>query len=531
MNTVNTFSVKDDSIFPIVKVITNEREFQFVMKEERSLFRGLQQSGQEIFAPCGGTGRCGKCKVQVVEGELPITTQDRVFFSQEKLDSGWRLACEAVPVGDLTIRLGWEKEQNMEVQTDFLGELDAVYSQKGYGIAIDIGTTTLAAQLVNLSSGQILGTQTKLNHQRTFGADVISRILAATQGKEQAMTTSIRKDLFNLIEKLCTENHMAIEKISKIMVAGNTTMIHLLMGYPCDGLGRAPFTPYEIRTIHVTSQDLVTDDRLKANVCICPGISAFVGADITSGICALGMEKSEGICLFIDLGTNGEMALGNKEKLLVTSTAAGPAFEGGNITYGIGSIPGAICNAEFENDKLAVKTIQNMPPTGICGTGVIEIIAALLKKGIIDETGLLENMWFEDGYPVAIGENGAHIVLTQEDIREVQLAKAAVRGGIGTLLHRYGITADQVDHVYIAGGFGYALDDEKAIQIGMFPKEFSGKVKAVGNSSLGGAVKLLLDTDAICDAKKIADLAQEVDLASDEVFQKAYIDAMYFESL
>lgn len=301
------------------------------------------------------------------------------------------------------------------------------------------------------------------------------------------------------------------------------------MGYPCDGLGRAPFTPYEIRTIHVTSQDLFADDRLKANVCICPGISAFVGADITSGICVLGMEKSEEICLLIDLGTNGEMALGNKEKLLVTSTAAGPAFEGGNITYGIGSIPGAICNAEFENDKLAVKTIQNMPPTGICGTGVIEIIAALLKKGIIDETGLLENMWFEDGYPVAIGENGAHIVLTQEDIREVQLAKAAVRGGIGTLLHHYGITADQVDHVYIAGGFGYALDDEKAIQIGMFPKEFSGKVKAVGNSSLGGAVKLLLDTDAICEAEKIADYAQEIALASDELFQEAYLDAMYFK--
>ena len=170
-----------------------------------------------------------------------------------------------------------------------------------------------------------------------------------------------------------------------------------------------------------------------------------------------------------------------------------------------------------------------MPPTGICGTGVIEIIAALLKKGIIDETGLLENMWFEDGYPIAIGENGAHIVLTQEDIREVQLAKAAVRGGIGTLLHHYGITADQVDHVYIAGGFGYALDDEKAIQIGMFPKEFSGKVKAVGNSSLGGAVKLLLDTDAICEAEKIADYAQEIALASDELFQEAYLDAMYFK--
>ena len=524
-----------------VKVVTKEKTFQFVIQEESSLLSGLQLAGQEVLAPCGGNGRCGKCKVQVVEGELPITTQDRVFFSQEELEQGWRLACEAVPTNDLTIRLGWENEQQMQVQSEFKGNMDvshikiADYATENirfkeiYGIAIDIGTTTLVVQLVNLSNGQILGTHTGLNHQRSYGADVISRILAATQGKEHTMTTSIRNDLSNLIEQLCMDNHVEMEQIVRIVMAGNTTMIHLLMGYPCDGLGRVPFTPYEIGTIHVSSKDIFEDTRLEAEVWICPGISAFVGADITSGICALEMEKSEEICLLIDLGTNGEMALGNKEKLLVTSTAAGPAFEGGNITCGIASIPGAICNAEFENDKLVIKTIQNAKPMGICGTGVIEIIAALVKKGIIDETGLLDDMWFEDGYPVAIGCNGEHIVLTQEDIREIQLAKAAVRGGIETLLHHYGITADQVEHVYIAGGFGYALDHEKTVRIGMLPTEFSGKVKAVGNSSLGGAVKMLLDEDAISDAEKIVDFVQKVDLASNEVFQKEYIDAMNFE--
>ena len=537
----------------IVNVITEAETFEFVMEPERSLLSGFQEAGLKIYAPCGGSGRCGKCKVQIVEGELPITTQDKEVFSQEELNKGWRLACEAVPTGHLTIRLGWISEQNIKVQSEFLGNIDSVYgavtdnltdnirnnmkdekaqmnSQDGYGIAIDIGTTTLAVQLVDLSSGQILGTQTGINHQSAYGADVISRILAATQGKAHAMTASIRKDLSNLMVQLCIANSVEMEQISKIVIAGNTTMTHLLMGYPCDGLGRVPFTPYEIGTIHVMSKNLFEDVRLEAEVWICPGMSAFVGADITSGLCALQMEKEEEICLLVDLGTNGEMALGNKDRLLVASTAAGPAFEGGNITYGVGSIPGAICNAEFDKDKLVIKTIQNQAPAGICGTGVIEIIAALVKKGIIDETGLLEDMWFEDGYPVAIGGSGAHIVLTQEDIREIQLAKAAIRGGIETLLHHYGITAEQVGRVYIAGGFGYALDDKKAIEIGMFPKAFSGKVKAVGNSSLGGAVKMLLDADAICEAEKIAALAQEVNLSSNEIFQNAYIAAMCFET-
>lgn len=544
MNTVSNLISKDDAVFPIVKVITKEGDFEFLMKEQDTLLKGLRKAGRNVLAPYGGIGRCGKCKVQVLEGELSITSQDREIFSKEELECGWRLACEAMVTSHITVRLGWENEDNMKVQSEFFHERKRSHDvvtddekdteiftsfSKSYGIAIDIGTTTLAAQLVNLLNGQILGTQTGLNHQRAYGADVISRILVATQGKEHAMTTSIQKDLCNLMEQLCTENSVEMEQITKIVIAGNTTMTHLLMEYPCDGLGRAPFTPYENGTIHVLSQDLFVDNRLKAKVWICPGISAFVGADITSGMCALRMGKSEEICLLVDLGTNGEMALGNKEKLLVTSTAAGPAFEGGNITYGIGSIPGAICNAEFENDKLVIKTIQDKEPTGICGTGVIEIVAALVKTGVIDQTGLLDDMWFEDGYPVAIGGSGEYIVLTQEDIREIQLAKAAVRGGIETLLYRYGITADQVEHIYIAGGFGYALDYEKAIQIGMFPTEFSGKVKVAGNSSLGGAVKMLLDADAICDAEKIVDLAKEVDLASDAFFQKAYIDAMNFE--
>ncbi|MBR3811870.1 MAG: DUF4445 domain-containing protein [Agathobacter sp.] len=515
-------------INPRVKVLTEEGTFEFIMKEEVSLLNCLLQAGRDVIAPCGGTGRCGKCKVQIVEGMLPITNQDKEFFSKEELDCGWRLACGAVVTEDLTIRLGWKEEKDIQVQSEFIAYTEKPYAQIGYGIAIDLGTTTLAAQLVDLSSGQILGTQTGLNHQRAFGADVISRILSATQGKASAMKNSIRNDLYHLIEQLCDGNQVEITQLTKIVIAGNTTMIHLLMGYPCESLGQAPFTTYEIGTLKLMAKELFQDERLQAKVWIAPGISAFVGGDITAGLTALKMDESKDIRLFVDLGTNGEIALGNKDNLLVASTAAGPAFEGGNISCGIGSIPGAICSAEFENDRLVVRTIYNKMPTGICGTGVIELVAAFVKRNVIDETGLLDAVWFEDGYPVAIGENGEPIVLTQEDIREIQLAKAAVRGGIETLLYRYGITAKEVDKVYIAGGFGYALDFKKAVSLGMFPEEFLGKEQAVGNSSLGGAVKILLDLDAISKTERIAKFAKEVDLASDEFFQNAYINAMYF---
>ena len=212
----------------------------------------------------------------------------------------------------------------------------------------------------------------------------------------------------------------------------------------------------------------------------------------------------------------------------MTSTAAGPAFEGGNITWGTGSIPGVVCGGHLENGKLYIRTIQGQPPVGICGTGVVELTAELMRNEEMDETGRLEDDWFETGFPIAKNSHGEQICLTQKDIREIQLAKAAVRGGIETLLGRYGITAEQVEQVFVAGGFGYRLDYEKAMEIGMFPKEFSGKIQAVGNSSLRGAVRLLCDPDRMKEAVDTAALAEEIDLSSDAVFQEAYMDAMFY---
>lgn len=214
---------------------------------------------------------------------------------------------------------------------------------------------------------------------------------------------------------------------------------------------------------------------------------------------------------------------------MATSTAAGPAFEGGNITWGVGSIEGAIAGVTIENGAAVVCTIGDKNPTGICGTGVVESVAELIKAELVDETGCLDDDYFDDGYPLAVMEDGTKIVLTQQDIREIQLAKAAVRAGVETLFLRYGISKEAVDHVYLAGGFGFKLDCQKAIEIGMIPEEFSGKIEAIGNSSLGGTVKCLLQEDGWERASAIGSRSEEINLSADKDFNQFYMDCMFFE--
>lgn len=503
--------------------------------QNENLLELIRKQLGTVPALCGGRGTCGKCKIQVLEGKLPVTTQDEALFTQEELQHGYRLACRACLNGEVTLRICWDTEETMEVQTAFgknvseNAEHDAGHGYIKYGIAIDIGTTTLAGQLVSLEDGEVLATEALLNRQRMYGADVISRIQMDLDGKGQILTNLIRECLKEMIGKLCEKGNISKEILERITLAGNTTMIHLLMGYPCESLSRAPFTPYHIEQICVSADTMFTDMSKSTQVVIYPGISGFVGADIVSGICALDMMQEKEVNLLVDLGTNGEMALGNRNRLIASSTAAGPAFEGGNITWGTGSIPGAICGASIENGVLSIQTIQDQPAVGICGTGIVELAAELVKEEILDETGLLDDDWFDDGYELTKNPQGEMICLMQKDIREFQLAKAAIRGGIEALLHNYGIQAEDVDHVYVAGGFGYKLNYQKAAKIGMFPGAFEGKIQAVGNSSLKGAYNLLVHPEVMDTAVFIRNMAEEVDLASDPVFQNAFVEAMMFE--
>lgn len=520
---------------------------------KNSIMDALIANGIYVSAVCGGNGTCGKCKIRLVEGTLPVTPEDRKCFSDEELAAGMRLSCKAYPAEDVTIALVQTSEEEFFVlgsdgqsvhkkggaKKSAENEADGTCESAGpHFFAIDIGTTTLAISLVR-QDGTVIDTYTSINHQRMFGADVISRIQASNEGHGPELTASIKKDLQTGILSLMSD-YPEVKEVSGVIIAGNTTMGHLLMGYSCETLGVVPFTPVNIDKIATDWQTLFgtallngAEERIAAlgqvPVVILPGFSTFVGGDIASGMLSVGFEKREKPALFIDLGTNGEMAIGNKDRILVASTAAGPAFEAGNISCGMGSVAGAICKVELNGDEHIFETLGGKPALGICGTGVIEVTAELLKEGLLDETGLLDEDYFDDGFPMGETPEGDILAFEQGDVRQLQLAKAAVRGGVDTLLLRYGVKAEDIETVYLAGGFGVHLNVEKALKIGLLPEELRGRIEAVGNTSLAGAVCYGSDKDSDEKLAQILENAREVDLSSDKAFQEYYVDAMMFE--
>lgn len=513
-----------------IEVLQGKESRRILMEEGESLMNALLREGYYMSAPCGGKGRCGKCGVRILEGEVPAGLEDEKRFTKEELENGWRLACRLYPAEDLKIAFEFNDESRFEILSDCkTEESEKVAEESGFRVAIDIGTTTIAMELLGKDSGKKLHAVTCINGQRAYGADVISRIQASVDGRKKELQECIRRDLLKGIRQLTEETGISMKMIDRISIAGNTTMGHLLMGCPCDSLGVYPFEPVNIDFIKESFPEILNSEECEAEVEILPGISTYVGGDIVSGLYACGFDKSEEISLLVDLGTNGEMALGNKDRILVTSTAAGPAFEGGNITWGTGSVAGAICSVKIADGKAQVKTIQDQPPVGICGTGVVETAAELVKAGIVEDTGLLAEEYFDDGFPLAETEEGKTIAFTRKDIREIQLAKAAVRAGAETLMLRYGVEKEQIAHVYLAGGFGYKLDKEKAVSIGMLPPELCDRIEAVGNSSLSGAAQYLNDRNGEKALQEIVRVSSEVNLSSDKDFNDFYVDYMMFE--
>ncbi|MCH5209363.1 MAG: DUF4445 domain-containing protein [Oscillospiraceae bacterium] len=382
-------------------------------------------------------------------------------------------------------------------------------------VCIDIGTTTVVFELVT-DTGTLKVYKT-INPQRRFGTDVLSRIDAANRGREKEMASLIRYTLLNGYKEVTN----GYGDTKKVVISGNTTMVHLLMNYSCRTLGIYPFRSEHLETIKTTF-DVVTDgDVAPVETIIYGGISAFVGGDIVSGLYMCDFDISDKVNMFIDLGTNGEMAIGNSNGIIATSTAAGPAFEGGRISCGTGSVDGAICGVDLKKGTL--KTIGDKPPVGLCGTGIIELVSELLQNNIIDNTGLLDSGWFANGYKV-IGD----IIFTQDDIRQVQMAKAAVRAGIEVLIVSSGVRTDDIDTVYLAGGFSHGLSVEKACNIGILPPEFKEKTKIIGNSSLGGCVKYCSCADADKRIEHIKNISKEISLAANEDFNQLYIKYMNF---
>ncbi len=529
-----------------------------ICEEQETLLDAFFRNGIIYRADCGGRGACGKCRIKVIEGNLGITVQDRRVLSCEELEQGYRLACKAIPAGDVAVCLCNRAEETMKALTEHCEETEQPeyelqynnrYEDKseGYIIAIDLGTTTVAFRLSEVRNRSSLSTYTLVNPQRIYGADVISRIRASLEGRQNELQNLIQKSLHQGIQKVIEKAGIAPKTVMQIAIAGNTTMIHLLLGYSCETLGAYPFIPVNKNTQYIRLKELLfqqdetsmlmsmEEDKgryllqsiVECPVLILPGITTFVGGDILAGMAICGFHASETVNLLIDFGTNGEIALGNKDRILVTSTAAGPAFEGGNISCGTGSISGAICRFSIEGDAVDYETIDGAAPVGICGTGVIELVSELYRNGMIDETGLLCEKYFHSGYPIEYQGNTVFTCL-QKDIRELQLAKAAIRAGIEILLRNYGIQYNEVEKIYLAGGFGFYLDVDKAVRIGLLPAEWKDKIIVVGNSSLAGAEQAARSSKYVILMERLAEKVQELHLSMDPSFSELFLEQISF---
>lgn len=516
----------------LLTVINGEQKTILEMKKGQSVLDVLIQ--QDIYLPaiCGGRGTCGKCAVRVQNTEAPITEQDTVQFSKTQIKDGYRLACKCYPEKDCTIEILTDEENEFYIVSSYLedGDGDERESDESEpAVVVDIGTTTIAMELIDIRTRKTLSEHSRINGQRVYGADVITRIQAANSMKGQELSDLIREDLLIGLKQLVTDADLSLRDISKIVIAGNTTMCHLLLGFSLEQMGDYPFTPHKTDTVKVVSKELFDSLELNCVVTVLPCISAFIGGDVVAGAYATGFWKTTKPNMLIDFGTNAEIILGNQHQIVAASTAAGPAFEGGNISCGTGSVKGAISQAKMKADSFECETIGDGDPVGICGTGLIEIISELKDHAIIDTSGTMKEAYAKKGYFIAKGKGiTSYISVTQNDIREFQLAKSAVRAAIDILLSRYGIKIKDVEHIYLVGGFGFHLNIHKAINIGLLPKEAKHKIKIGGDTALLGCKKFLLDENAAEEMERIKNITTEVILSNEEEFNTQFISNMDF---
>jgi uncharacterized 2Fe-2S/4Fe-4S cluster protein (DUF4445 family) len=385
------------------------------------------------------------------------------------------------------------------------------------GVALDIGTTTVSARLLDLDTIAPLGTFSTLNDQRVFGADVMSRIGAARNGKTAELYAVINREVEKVLSLFIKKYDL--KKIDRLTVSGNTTMLHLFTNTDPSAMGEIPFTPTFLESKELRGEELSLSVE---KVELLPSIAAFIGSDIVSGLAALDILNAENNSLMIDIGTNGEMALFHDGQLYCCSTAAGPAFEGAEISCGMGSIPGAINKVGLEEGKIFYTTIADAPPLGLCGCGLIDAMAMMLKTGVIDETGAFTDDDYE-GFVVAEG-----ISLLNRDVRQYQLAKSAILSGIKILSANAGVELSEIARVHIAGGLGFFIDKANAVATGLLPVEFLDKISVCGNLSLQGSVKCLSEPLFLSECKKIVGKCVNIELASDPAFMEAFAENMLF---
>ena len=472
--------------------------------------------------PCGGHGKCGKCRVTVTGEVSPPAEDEKRVLTAEELAQGIRLACRTTVWGDCTVTTAEQGRGQIVTEGAFPFSMQGARlnpSWGGYGVAIDIGTTTLAARLYD-REGKRLSEASRLNPQSAWGADVISRMEAAMAGNAGKMAQLTRRTLNDMLEELGRAADVETADIFSVVITGNTVMLHLLTETDVEPLTHAPFEAKRLFGELLEARELdLTALPPDAVVYLPPCIAAFVGADTVTATLASDMREIPETALLCDIGTNGEMVLWHENTLYACSTAAGPAFEGAGISMGMGGRTGAVDRVWVTDGRIEAHVIGEADPVGVCGSGLVDAVAALLDTEALDETGFLEDDPAVITPPVEI---------TQEDIRAVQLAKSAIHAGMRTLIHTAGLACDEVATLYIAGGFGSYLDVRNAGKIGLLPEELTDRVTVLGNAALTGAAMLLLCDDLRAACERLARETRIVELATNPVFVNEYMERMMF---
>jgi uncharacterized 2Fe-2S/4Fe-4S cluster protein (DUF4445 family) len=468
-----------------------------------SLLSAIRSQGSYIASPCGGKGICGKCKVEV-EG------------------IGEVLACGFFPDREVMVRIPQPSVMqvltesfwpNPEPQADVFPD----DSPNHLGLAVDVGTTTVVVFLDDLITHQNIGIQSFPNPQQSYGADVVSRIQYCRENPDgtQKLHDEIRSAIERAALHLCSENGFYPHQVSRLVVAGNPTMLHLFKGVNPESLAVYPFNPVFLDEQNLTGADAGFVEFPNMNIEMIPSVSSYVGSDIVAGLASVALNPPSGWSLFLDIGTNGEMVLWNDKDILACATAAGPAFEGARISCGMAGVEGAVSAIGIDS----YETIGGKPPIGLCGSGLVDGVALLLDSGKIDMMGYMEEN---------AGLLNGKLYLTPQDIREVQLAKGAIAAGIKVLIHEAGITPGDIRQVFMAGGFGYALHDWSAGRIGLIPLGLEKKQIRAGNTSGLGARLWLHSGDFRDFTRNLAAQVRYVELSDHPEFNDLFMWEMTF---
>jgi len=524
-----------------------------------TILEAARMLGVDMEGPCGGAGRCGKDLVQVrinnrlhtaLACKTPIEADMVVFIPHHEkgtakiLDGFYGANKKGYDINPSVRKEVTDSDEETCATKVYVND-EYFSTERGdtrsltYGVALDIGTTTLAAALVDLNNGKIVGRASALNPLVYYGHDVMSRIKYSTS--HAAGLSQMHRELISavnyLIRVLSTESGVNKEAMYQVVAAGNTTMQHIFLNKGIEGIGEYPYKA-EVLDIYTThAEALAIDAAGSAPITTFPCISGYVGGDIVSGLLAIGMEAIELPAIFLDIGTNGEMALLLKNKMLATSTAAGPCFEGMTISCGMRACEGAIEHVSF-HEAVSLDVIGCGAPRGICGSGLLDLTSELIRTGLVNFRGRLQG-----SACVSAAKYGKHLVekegkryfhltgelfISQEDIRQVQLAKAAIRSGVEVLLATENIKAQEVKTVIIAGAFGYHLNKDSLFGVGILPEIAYAEIFFVGNSSLEGAVKMLLNKELKQRAIQIARAVQSVELSQIQGFEDIFVSEMSF---